>query len=1150
MSQSASPGRALLAATFLTGFCGTPALADDTEIFVDPSAAAGIRPNLVLILDTSLSMEGLVDVPRLPYDPNGKYPGNCRPFTTYVSSGGGAAVPDCADAATPSIADAALKCRDAVDSIALAGFWTGEALQFDTNTATWSEMPLADPNAVVECEADAGTHGEDESSPRRYAANGTASQPWSASASDAIAWTGPVVTLYSANYLNWFTATPIPGQISRLNIVKAVAKQIVASLNSANLGIMRFSANGGEGDAAAEGGMVVQEVVDLRTARASVLQVIDSLQANGFTPLSETLYEAGQYWAGRAVDYGLNSQSAPGVPQPSVAASRDPADPGSYKSPIEYQCQRNYTVLLTDGEAQADNSADDKIQTLPGYSAAVGGSCTGEGPGRCLDEMAKYLNRADLLASMPSQQNSQVFTIGFGPDVAASPQLVAAAAAGGGRAYSADNIDGLTTALQDVVSTVLETSSTFTTPAVGINAFNRTQTVNDLYVSVFSPRETLRWPGNLKKYAIQDGVIVDAFGASAVDPSTGFFRRGTQSFWSTTPDEDRVTDGGAAAQLPPPATRNVYTYLPTVGNLNLTAASNAMVASNAGLTDALLGTGGVGPTREQVIDWARGVDIQDLDADGNVTEAAQRMGDPLHARPALVSYGGSVDTPDARDVIVLVPTNDGVLHAIDARTGSELWSFVPPELLQRLRQLVEDRPANPRSYGLDGDVRVLKFDRNQNGIVEAGDGDRVWAYFGMRRGGRYYYALDITDRTRPQMKWTLGPGQLPDVGQSWSTPAIARVRIAGAAQNGENLVLIFGGGYDAGQDNYSYRLDTVGNGLYMVDAASGALLWYAGGPGGAGAPDLALAAMTHSIPSRVVTLDNDGDGFADRMYAADLGGRVWRFDIFNGQGRSSLVTGGVFASIGGAAGASPANTRRFYYAPDVALIQRRGAEPYYNLAIGSGYRGHPLDTSAQDRFYSLRDKNPFGKLSQGQYDAATPLSEGDLIDVTNDPAGAVVPTTASGWRLELRLNGGWSGEKVLAESLTVGGIVLFPTYQPQPPSAVDPCSPANGKNRVYALAVDTGRPAIDFNDTADDALTNDDLFTNINQTGIAGEITFAFDAIPLDRTPPTDASDGNNARRVDALGRRALCVVGVELLQRCVLPGSVMRTFWQRAAPN
>jgi type IV pilus assembly protein PilY1 len=490
-----------------------------------------------------------------------------------------------------------------------------------------------------------------------------------------------------------------------------------------------------------------------------------------------------------------------------------------------------------------------------------------------------------------------------------------------------------------------------------------------------------------------------------------------------------------------------------------------------------------------------------------------------------------------------------VLHAIDAKTGRELWAFVAPELLARLPQLVKNPPRTLRSYGLDGDVRVLKFDRNQNGVVESDD--RVWAFFGMRRGGKQYYALDITNRTRPTLKWIRGDADLPGVGETWSTPAIARVRVAGATQNGENLVLIFGGGYDGGQQNYSYREDTVGNRIFMVDASSGELLWYAGGPGGDGSPDLSLSAMKHSVASRVVVIDTDGDQFADRLYTSDLGGRVWRFDIFNGQSRGSLVTGGVFARLGApdAAGATPANTRRFYYSPDVALIQRRGADPYYNLAIGSGYRGHPLDTETRDRFYSLRDKNPFGKLTQAQYNAATPLFESDLIDLTNNIGATAVPTSARGWRLELRLNGGWSGEKVLAESLTVNGVVLFPTYQPQAPAAVEPCAITNGVNRVYQLNVDTGKPVVDFN--GDQRVDESDLSTELAQGGIASGVTVGFDAVTGDpRNPPGDGEAGGNVgpngEPLDALGRRTVCRVGVELLQRCVPVDGVVRTFWQR----
>jgi type IV pilus assembly protein PilY1 len=1130
---------------------GAPALADDTEIFVNPNAATGVKPNLLLVLDTSGSMGSLVELERLPFDPTRTYEGDCRDDRLYGVVGAGATAPRCRDSDDrPEIRIEALRCSVAQATLARAGFWTGRALQFDEDAAAWSELPLEDEDAPVECEADAGSHGAIDASPRRYAQNGDANEPWTSREEDAIAWTAPVVTLYSGSYLNWLSSPAEPGTLTRLQVLQEVTKQLILSLDNIRVGIIRFSNNSGvgefENDERAEGGMVVHEVADVSEARASLLQVIDNLTASGLTPLSETLYEAGQYWAGRPVDYGLNSSGNGADPLPSVAASRSLADPSRYRSPIESACQQNSTILFTDGEPRGDRSAPPRVESLPQYASVVGGACANRDVnGACLTEMAQYLFEADLSPSIPGEQSSKVYTIGFGPEVAGSSTLESVAEAGGGEAYSANSAADLLEAFQDIVRNVSETASTFTTPAVGINAFNRTQTLDELYVSVFQPSERLRWFGNLKKYRIEDGEIVDANRIPAIEPGTGFFDRNSESIWSETTDGNDVLLGGAANELPSADSRNIYTYIASQGNRNLAADENAVSVDNTLLTDELLAVAPDGYTREQIIGWVRGQDVRDLDGDGNTTETFRTLGDPLHARPALVSYG---DDADPSDVVVLVPTNDGVLHAIRADDGEELWAFVAPELLTRLKTLVDNPPQVQRSYGLDGDVRVLKFDRNQNGIVEATDGDRVWAYFGMRRGGRQYYALDITNRARPELKFILGPSQLPGIGETWSTPALARVRVTGATQNGENLVLIFGGGYDAGQQNYIYNEDTVGNAIYMVDASSGALLWSASGPGNADTPDLELDRMTHSIPSRIVTIDFDGDQFADRMYAADMGGRVWRFDIFNGQAAGSLVTGGVFARLGGGDVTSPtrANTRRFYYAPDVSLIQRRGADPYYNLAIGSGYRGHPLETDTRDRFYSLRDKLPFTKLSQSQYNSLTPLVESDLINITDNPSTTAVPTTARGWLLELRLNTDWSGEKVLAESLTVGGIVLFPTYQPQPPAQVDPCSSANGVNRVYALSVDTGKPAIDF--SGDATITNADLFTQIAQSGIAGEVTFAFEAVGSRTGQPGDDDDDDDesAVGVDALGRRAVCFVGVEVLRRCVLPGSVVRTFWQR----
>lgn len=1136
-----------------------PALADDTEIFVNQASARGVRPNILFIVDTSGSMNGMVEVSKAPYDPALTYPGSCdasRLYFSRVAAGpsSGGNIPVCAGDAVRFVPVALNRCaagRVALDGI--AGFWTGKTARWRSSSVAWRNVQVGEnEDQPIECEVDSGVHGETDASVQRYARNGTDTSFWSASSTEELSWDSiDVHRLYSANYLNWYYTPDTTAQITRLQTVQAVGTALASSLDNVNLGLMRFSTRDTATGVNAEGGMITHEVANVTTSRATIIARLNTYQPQGATPLSETLFEAGQYLAGRAVDYGLNSEVEGGMPFPSVPESRLPVDQTRYRSPIEFQCQRNYVILLTDGQPVQDQSADARIESLPDFGSLVGGSCTGTGDGRCLDDMAEYLYRADLSPTLPGQQNATTYTIGFGPDVAGSPFLDTVARRGGGASFAANNVEQLTDVLQRVVGDILQGSATFTSPAVSINAFNRTQSTNELYVSVFTPEDSLRWPGNVKKYGILDGQIVDAANRPAVDPTTGFFRVGTRSFWSASPDDNQVELGGAASRLPDPGARRVYTHFASAGTPNLTAAANAFTTANAALTDAVLNTGTTGgPTREQLIDWARGVDVQDIDGDGDRTEALRSVGDPLHARPAVVSYGGTSASPDALDQVVFVPTNDGFIHAINARTGVELWAFVPEELLGRLADLYRDPTVTARSYGLDGDVRVLKFDANQDGIVDAAAGDRVWIYFGMRRGGRQYYSLDVTNRLQPQLRWTLGPAQLPGIGETWSTPTIARVRVQGATQNGENLVLIIGGGYDDAQQNYQFTPDASGNRIFMVDAASGALLWSAGAPSSPGSPDLQIAGMTNSIPGRVVVLDTNGDQFADRMYAADMGGRVLRFDIFNGRPRSQLVTGGVFAALGaGDTGTSNiAENRRFYYAPDVALIQRRGADPYYNLAIGSGYRGHPLHTETRDRFYSLRDRNPFARFSQAEYDAQTPLLDANLTDITDVIANASIGVNSPGWKLELRLGGGggggWTGEKVLSEALTVDGTLLFTTYEPVASDPNNPCLPATGRNRAYALKVDTGRPAINFNN--DRVINAADASTLLAQAGIAGSVSIGIEDV-RSRPPGAPVPDPNS---VDALGRRAFCIVGVEVLQRCIVPGSVVRTFWQRAANN
>jgi type IV pilus assembly protein PilY1 len=271
------------------------------------------------------------------------------------------------------------------------------------------------------------------------------------------------------------------------------------------------------------------------------------------------------------------------------------------------------------------------------------------------------------------------------------------------------------------------------------------------------------------------------------------------------------------------------------------------------------------------------------------------------------------------------------------------------------------------------------------------------------------------------------------------------------------------------------------------------------------------------------------------MYAADNGGRIFRFDIFSGANASSLVYGSVFAKLGNGAAAggndapSPnSSTRRFYNAPDVALIQRRGADSYYNLAIGSGYRGHPLYKVNLDRFYSLRDKQPYAKFNSNN--ALTPITEASagFVNITPDPINANVGTSAPGWMLVFDPTNAQTGEKVLNEATTVNGVVLFSTYTPQAASSAEPCRPSS-INKVYALRADNGHPALDLN--GDGVINNSDMFENVIHEGILGGVN-----VGVLRGTLADALGGTPT----------VCLAGMHILGKCVNVSDSVRTYWRK----
>lgn len=822
----------------------------------------------------------------------------------------------------------------------------------------------------------------------------------------------------------------------------------------------------------------------IATVRSHLINKVDELSASGYTPIVDTLYEAASYYGGLPVYYGLtrgNSTVSSTVRRNTRVSNRlsytglDSVLPSGctadnlndydcineyiptgavYNSPItDLQCQtNNHIVLLSDGEANNNHSVDE-------IEALLGASCTGSGGEKCGLDLVRNISESD-----ESKINTRVttHTIGFAANATANNFLNQLALQSGGGFYTADNSDDLVTAFQTIIKNVKDVNATFVSPGVAVNQLNRLTHKDELYFALFKPAEGTMWPGNLKKYRLDSDVVRDKNGAPAVNDNTGFFDENAHSYWSVLADGNDVRIGGAASTLD--LVRNIYFF---EGTGSIISTANKVSEDNTNITAldlAVASEADPAATREAVLKWARGVDVLDDDGDGSTTDVRLQMGDPIHSQPVIVNYS---DTDSA----VLVATNHGFLHSIDPDTGEENFAVIPKELMANLYDVYQDNSSFNHIYGLDGDM-VLRD-----------TGTSKYLYLGMRRGGNNYYVFDITSKTAPSVAFIIDGGSVgfEKLGQTWSRPTLTKVKIGTSVKD----VMIFGGGYDENQDSKETRTaDVVGNAVYMVDANTGALLWTASNADAT----LNLTDMKYSIPARISIIDRDHDGIADHMYVVDTGGQVFRLDIHNGESGADLVTGGLLATF--SSDGSAADNRRFYYAPDVSEISL-AEEHYYAVAVGTGYRAHPLNTVIQDYFYMIKDKGVFEFDVDGNYTLpAVPYTAADLYDATqhlltssDDNQREIEASTfaeKNGWMIQLATG----GEKVLASPLILNYRLFFTTYLPATLSTSQ-CAPPTGTSRAYLVDLVNGNAVTDLNRNG--IKEHVDRHADLKQTGIAPE---------------------------------------------------------------
>ncbi len=1109
----------------LIGISGV-SFADDTELYVFENKDGGSRPKVLIIFDNSGSMSTIEEDEVAGYNPNyvqddgsegypavgssHAYQGRMLYFTKGGIDNTSVPTPDSPSEARRFLDDIN-GCNQSQSSLDKYGRFTGYLREYEVKgkTGTWEEIP--DNNGanieIIDCWED--IEAEDpinadtiakgfpvdalKKNGNAYPYNHVSSSSdsgWAGALSDAKGTafgSGEPVTIYTDDYLRWYTLAQnglldkVPQ--SRLDIAKDAIKNVVSSALSVDFGLAVFNMNYPY-EGYRDGGRIVSGIQNMTaSAKVSLLSTIDMLPADTNTPLCETLFEAYRYFAGGAIKYGHKDSDYNWGHGDKYIANRPPYDTsiesgGSYISPMKVCPDTSYVVYITDGVPTVDTHANADIIAL---TSAAGVNPEGDysafseklSQPSYLAALASYMFNNDLVHVLDDngedqKQNVITFTIGFseGADDAA-PLLKETAMRGGGTPdkphyYSAADGISLELALTDALSSILAIDSSFTSPSIASNNFDRTQTFDSAYYAMFLPGKGPRWSGNLKKLKVTSGgTLVDVTGSAAIG-GNGNIKDTACTYWSDcsgSKDGNKVEQGGVAEMLRGLASRKLLSNTGNGGGLEALTVDKAANGDKAGFAIYMDTTE---DELENTISWLRGVDVDNDDRDSSTTDIRDDiMGDPLHSKPLAINFG-SESTPDVR---VILGTNQGLLHMFkDSGTSvTESWGFIPYELLPNVSVLRENVASGGHSvYGMD--LSPIAYVKTGSGGVEA-----AWVYAGMRRGGSSYYALDVTSPDSPSLMWTITPDSagFSDLGQTWSEPVVTTIP-------GYNKpVVIFGGGYHISYDETPSPTPQ-GRSVYIVDAEFGTLLHTFGPAAGDGVTQ--LPGISDSIATSVAILDSDNDGATDRIYATDVGGNIWRMDM--PEADKSSWTAFKFAAIGGS---TAATDRRFFAEVVVAQtvftntseasVTETAADgtetttttktyqdiPYDAVSVGTGNRSNPLGKETTDMYYVFQDRNVTAQSFDGSTNTIPDtLTLNDLYNVTSKPPETEAENIAFGSKRGWYYDFTGSGEKSLTAGLIIGGNVYFTSYVPSSETLSDTVCTVSGEGRLYVFGLHKG----------------------------------------------------------------------------------------------
>jgi type IV pilus assembly protein PilY1 len=834
-----------------------------------------------------------------------------------------------------------------------------------------------------------------------------------------------VVSLAINNGTRDFTAGAIPNDY-RINVARNVSTALVTSNRTLRIGLSTF--NPATSNNSGNGGFIARSISDLSPVSGSVTQAqadtnynalissINGLSAVANTPLAETYYEITRYMRGMAPYYN--------------------STPATYTSPIQYRCQKNYGVVITDGLPTFDRTfpTNDPLggSRLPNWDGVNndGNNLNGDNEGDTLylDDIAKFAFDIDMRSSGTDaagkswnavdfpKQNMNTYTVGFTAD---NDMLSDAASYGQGRYYQATDSTGLNAALSSALSDITSKAGS---GGSGVTSGTTLASGTSYFQTSYEPKD---WRGTIKSFGFNASGAVNT---SAV-------------LWTTD------------TTIVPSATAPTYQSWNTTSNAAVTLAYGNFSAPQQTTLSQGLPTGISG---SDLVEWSKGTNKTGLKVRsvllGDIINSPLVLASPTDKTASDLSgdttYTAYLTTKAANmNASLVVNANDGFVNVINSANGSRRYAYMPSSVLPSLRLIADPNYINGVShkYLVDGQVGV--YDAQLNSVW------KTLAIGGTGAGGKSFYALQLFDASAGNVLRALWEVSAPvtastgnafnDLGYAYARPEVARLA------DGRWAAFIANG----------YGSNSGVAALYVLDVRDGSLI-----------KKIVIDSTETTNGLSSVKLKVNSSNVVQAAYGGDLKGRLWKFDL----SATSTDSWGVafsgkplFTTVGGA-------TQPITAQPLLADNALGGKQ----IFVGTGKFNETADKTNKDlqAFYSVWDADGgSGQLTVGSLQAQA------ITGVFSGSSGQFVTTTQNdttypgekGWYLPLVYNNALTGERVINQASLVLGRIIFTTASVD---TTDPCSSFgtgklveldafSGKMLNYAVLDTNADGVVDSNDT-------------------------------------------------------------------------------------